>query len=90
MDKFSVAVSIGSATVMSCYLLCIFAHRQGLLQKHSSDLELQRELGLRLMKALILHATSDPLSDPDQKMLQSLGEKRAAAQRTQPSPFQRW
>ncbi|CAJ1374653.1 unnamed protein product [Effrenium voratum] len=90
VQPFTVALAIGSATVMSCFLFAIFSKRLDILAEHITDEELQRELALRLMKTLLLHTTSSGDDNPDRRMLQSLGEKRAAAQRTHPSPFQHW
>ncbi|CAJ1446416.1 unnamed protein product [Effrenium voratum] len=90
VQPFTVALAIGSATVMSCFLFAIFSKRLDILAEHITDEELQRELALRLMKTLVLHTTSSGDDNPDRRMLQSLGEKRAAAQRTHPSPFQHW
>ena len=88
IKPFSVSLCIGSSTIMACYLTTIFAMKLDLL--NSSDTELLQSLAMRLLSCLVNHCMSDPKADPDQQMLEAMGEKRMALQRTPVSPYQHW
>ena len=88
IKPFSVSLCIGSSTIMACYLTTIFAMKLDLL--NNSDTELLRSLAMRLLSCLVIHCMSDPKADPDQQMLEAMGEKRMALQRTPVSPYQHW
>ena len=88
IKPFSVSLCIGSSTIMACYLTTIFAMKLDLLS--NSDTELLRSLAIRLLSCLVTHCMSDPKADPDQQMLEAMGEKRMALQRTPVSPYQHW
>ena len=88
IKPFSVSLCIGSSTIMACYLTTIFAMKLDLL--NSSDTELLQSLAMRLLSCLVSHCMSDPKADPDQQMLEAMGEKRMALQRTPVSPYQHW
>ena len=88
IKPFSVSLCIGSSTIMACYLTTIFAMKLDLL--NSSDTELLQSLAMRLLSCLVIHCMSDPKADPDQQMLEAMGEKRMALQRTPVSPYQHW
>ena len=90
MKPFSVSLCIGSSTIMACYLTTIFAMKLDLLNSSQSDSELLRSLAMRLLSCLVIHCMSDPKADPDQQMLEAMGEKRMALQRTPVSPYQHW
>ena len=83
IKPFSVSLCIGSSTIMACYLTTIFAMKLDLLNSSQSDTELLRSLAMRLLSCLVIH-------DPDQQMLEAMGEKRMALQRTPVSPYQHW
>ena len=87
---YSVALCIGSSTIMACYLTIIFAMKPNILKTTESDTELLRSLAMRLLCCLVIHCMSDPKADPDQQMLEAMGEKRMALQRTPVSPYQHW
>ena len=84
IKPFSVSLCIGSSTIMACYLTTIFAMKLDLL--NSSDTELLQSLAMRLLPCLVIHC----MSDPDQQMLETMGEKCMAWQRTPVSPYQHW
>ena len=88
IKPFSVSLCIGSSTIMACYLTTIFAMKLDLL--NSSDTELLQSLAMRLLPCLVIHCMSDPKADPDQQMLETMGEKCMAWQRTPVSPYQHW
>ena len=90
IKPFSVSLCIGSSTIMACYLTTIFAMKLDLLNSSQSDTELLRSLAIRLLSCLVIHCMSDPKADPDQQMLEAMGEKRMALQRTPVSPYQHW
>ena len=75
---------------MACYLTTIFAMKLDLLNSSQSDSELLRSLAMRLLSCLVIHCMTDPKADPDQQMLEAMGEKRMALQRTPVSPYQHW
>ena len=79
IKPFSVSLCIGSSTIMACYLTTIFA-------MNSSDTELLQSLAMHLLSCLVIHC----MSDPDQQMLETMGEKCMAWQRTPVSPYQHW
>ena len=88
IKPFSVSLCIGSSTIMACYLTTIFAMKLDLL--NTTDTELLQSLAMRLLSCLVIHCMSDPKADPDQQMLEAMGEKRMALQRTPVSPYQHW
>ena len=90
LGSFSVAIVIGSGTVMACYAFALAAAQLDILSQLDQGSWLQKEVATRLMKCLVLHGISDPKDDPTEQMLEALSEKRAAASRTHPSPHQHW
>lgn len=88
LAPFSVAISIGTATTMGSYLTAIHAIKLNLLSELSSSPALQRDLAIKLMKCLVLHAMSDPKGTLEEQVLDSLRTKIGASSRTRPTPLQ--
>ena len=87
---FSIALFIGSSTIMSSFLLCIYAMKLKLLDAVKDDTKLKQELATRLLSCLVIHCTASPDTDHDQAMLSAFAQKREALTRVQPSLFQHY
>lgn len=91
---FSIGVAIGTATTVASYLTAIYALRLNLLEdalRGSSGPGGPGgpvDLATRLLKCLVLHATSDPKPSLEEQILDSLRTKIQASARTRPTPLQ--
>jgi hypothetical protein len=86
MLPFATGVSVGSATVMSCYLLA-FAILELDLQ-HAVLEDLWSEMCIKIAKCFWLHADYDPGADLTNQVYQSISSKCAAAARQRPNIIQ--
>ena len=90
IPAFSIAMFIGSSTIMSSFLLCIYACKLKILDAVKGDLKLEREVATRLLSCLVIHCTAVTATNHDQAMLNAFAQKREALTRIQPSLFQHY
>lgn len=90
IPAFSIAMFIGSSTIMSSFLLCIYACKLKILDAVKGDLKLEREVATRLLSCLVIHCTAVTATNHDQAMLNAFAQKREALTRVQPSLFQHY
>ncbi|CAK9102316.1 unnamed protein product, partial [Durusdinium trenchii] len=90
IPAFSIAMFIGSSTIMSSFLLCIYACKLKIIDAVKGDLKLEREVATRLLSCLVIHCTAVTATNHDQAMLNAFAQKREALTRVQPSLFQHY
>ena len=60
------------------------------LLRSADGADFKKSLATWLLTCLVIHCMSTPTDNPDQHMFAAIGEKRMAATRTMPSPYQHW
>ncbi|CAK9043069.1 unnamed protein product [Durusdinium trenchii] len=78
IPAFSIAMFIGSSTIMSSFLLCIYACKLKIIDAVKGDLKLEREVATRLLSCLVIHCTAVTATNHDQAMLNAFAQKREA------------
>ena len=86
LQPFSVGISVGGATLMSCYLLAFAVHELELSSKVLPDL--WSELCKKMMNVLWLHCDYDPSADVTEQVYKSISVKCQAAARSRPNIIQ--